>query len=135
MKETFYVKRGRKYVPVREYDNNLMCSVAEGVYVVVVSPGATSWKVAVQPERIPVIAAIQEHRDEIADKIMEVTKAEFTNKKPTKKEILAWEAYCDVLGNGAPLTVSRPSAMEILNRIESLLVSATEKLKLPMQRD
>ena len=37
--ETFYIKRGRRYVPVREYDAMLQNALPHGSYVTVVKPG------------------------------------------------------------------------------------------------
>jgi hypothetical protein len=39
MKETFYRKRGRRYVPVNEYDQELLDSFPQGTHLVMCYPG------------------------------------------------------------------------------------------------
>jgi hypothetical protein len=57
MKKIYYVKEGRKYVPVAEYDNDLMDSFHKGNHLVMVYPGGTSRRFNVEPALAPMIAA------------------------------------------------------------------------------
>ena len=55
--ETFYIKRGRRYIPVREYDGMLQDALPHGSYVTVVRPGASVQRWAIDPAYAPMIAA------------------------------------------------------------------------------
>lgn len=56
-KETFYKKVGRKYVPVYEYDQELMDSFPKGHHLVSVIPGLQSTKYHIDPALAPMVAA------------------------------------------------------------------------------
>lgn len=57
MKKIFYEKIGRKYVPVAEYDNDLMDSFTKGNHLVMSYPGGVSRRYNVDPALAPMIAA------------------------------------------------------------------------------
>ena len=57
MKKTYYEKRGRRYVPVAEYDNDWMDSFPEGNHLIVCRPGSVSRRYDVDPALAPMIAA------------------------------------------------------------------------------
>ena len=42
MKKIYYEKKGRRYVPVAEYDNDFMDSLTKGTHLVMSYPGGTS---------------------------------------------------------------------------------------------
>jgi hypothetical protein len=57
MKKIFYEKVGRRYVPVAEYDNDLMDSFTKGNHLVMSYPGGTSRKFNIEPNYAAMIAA------------------------------------------------------------------------------
>ena len=57
MKKTYYEKRGRRYVPVREYDNDWMDSFPEGNHLIVCRPGSVNHRQRIDPALAPMIAA------------------------------------------------------------------------------
>lgn len=57
MKKTYYEKRGRRYVPVAEYDNDWMDSFPEGNHLIVCRPGSVSRRYRIEPDLAPMIAA------------------------------------------------------------------------------
>lgn len=57
MKKIYYIKEGRKYVPVAEYDSDLMDSFPKGNHLVSVYPGGSSRKYNIDPNYAALIAA------------------------------------------------------------------------------
>ena len=57
MKKTYYEKRGRRYVPVAEYNNDWMDSFPEGNHLIVCRPGSVSHRQRIDPALAPMIAA------------------------------------------------------------------------------
>ena len=57
MKKIYYEKRGRRYVPVSEYDNDLVDSFSKGTHLVMVYPGGASRRYNIDPNYAAMIAA------------------------------------------------------------------------------
>jgi hypothetical protein len=82
MKQIFYKKQGRRYVPVSEYDNEVMDAFPRGDHLVSVRPGCTSRRYHIQPSLAPMIAAGLYAEDAICRKIQEATEL-----RPMDREI------------------------------------------------
>ena len=57
MKKIYYEKHGRRYIPVSEYDNDLMDSFSKGTHLVMVYPGGASRRYNIDPNYATMIAA------------------------------------------------------------------------------
>ena len=57
MKKIYYEKRGRRYVPIAEYDSTYLDSFTKGAHLVMCYPGGTSRKLNINPAYAPMIAA------------------------------------------------------------------------------
>ena len=57
MKKIFYEKVGRKYVPISEYDSNLMDGYSYGTHLLMVYPGGASRRYNIDPNYAAMIAA------------------------------------------------------------------------------
>ncbi len=57
MKKIYYEKKGRRYVPVAEYDGDFMDSFHKGNHLLMVYPGGTSRRYNIDPALAPMIAA------------------------------------------------------------------------------
>ena len=57
MKKIYYEKRGRRYIPVSEYDNDLMDSFSKGTHLVMVYPGGASRRYNIDPNYAAMMAA------------------------------------------------------------------------------
>ena len=57
MKKIYYIKDGRKYIPVAEYDDDLMSSFPKGIHIVMSYPGGQSTRYGIDPAFAPMIAA------------------------------------------------------------------------------
>lgn len=78
----FYKKVGRRYVPVSEYDNELLDSFPKGNHLVSVYPGGGSRRYNIDPNYAAMIAAGRVAEDAITRKIQEATEL-----RPLKREI------------------------------------------------
>lgn len=72
-KKIFYEKVGRKYVPVAEYDNEMLDSFPKGNHLVMCYPGGSSRRFNIDPAYAPMIAAGRVAEDAISKHIMEVS--------------------------------------------------------------
>ena len=77
MKETYYIKVGKRYKPVREYDSQLMDSFPEGCHLVVSFPGTTSYLYNIKPDMAALEAAfrVAVETGKITDEIRKVCEA------------------------------------------------------------
>lgn len=66
MKKVYYIKEGRKYVPVAEYDSDLLDSFPKGNHLVSVYPGGSSRKFNIDPNYAALIAAARVAEDAIS---------------------------------------------------------------------
>ena len=57
MKETYYVKKGRKYIPISEYDSEISQSIKYGTHLVVNHLGTRMYTYDVEPDHAAMIAA------------------------------------------------------------------------------
>lgn len=110
-KEIFYVKRGRKYEPVHEYDQTLMDSFPKGTHIVMCYPGGQSTRYNIDPAYAPMIAAGRLAEDAISKAIMKASDLRPKNKPITQEQKDAWENLVRVFGEEARY-LEWPSARE-----------------------
>jgi hypothetical protein len=105
MKKTFYEKVGRRYVPVSEYDNELIDSYWKGSTLIVSKPGSTIRKYDVDPAFAPMAAAGIYAQDKISQAIMqasEIRMQEKDRKRPlTVSQKDAWDNLVKEFGDSA----------------------------------
>lgn len=101
MKKLFYIKEGRKYVPVSEYDSDLLDAFTKGTHMVQVYPGGSSRRYNIEPAYAPMIAAGRVCEDAISRVIMEHSALRVPEKhKPlTEEQRTAWEAFNRAMGD------------------------------------
>lgn len=100
MKKVFYEKKGRKYVPVSEYDSDLLDAFSKGDHLVSIYPGGSSRRYNIDPAFAPLIAAGRYAEDAISKHIMEVSALRTPERKRplTQKQIKAWEDLTEAMG-------------------------------------
>ena len=127
--ETFYVKRGRRYVPVRAYDNMLQDSLPHGAYVTVVKPGHSISRYAIDPAYAPMIAAgivAREAMIKVMVKAAEVRLGQ--GRRPmTKEQSQAWENLIKVFGPDAR-QLEYPNVGDVTQAGVDAMVAEAEKL-------
>lgn len=90
MKEIFYKKAGRRYVPVSEYDSELMSAFPRGAHLVMSYPGGRSTRYNVDVAYAPMIAASRVAEDTIARAIMNASEMRPHKTPVTEAQAKAW---------------------------------------------
>lgn len=91
MKKIYYEKQGRRYVPVAEYDNDLLDSFSKGTHLVMVYPGGSSRRYNVDPNYAAMIAAGRIAEDAICNAISKQSELRPHRKPLTESQKAAWE--------------------------------------------
>ena len=100
MKEIFYKKVGRKYVPVSEYDSNLVDALPKGTHIIMSYPGGQSTRYNIDPAYAAMIAAGRVAEDAISRSIMEQSAMRVNkNRQLTPEQHVAWNALAATLGD------------------------------------
>ena len=82
MNKIFYEKIGRRYVPVKEYDSDLMHSFPKGTHLVMSFPGGQSRRYNIDPDYAGLIAASR-----VAEDVMSKAMQKASELKPQKTPI------------------------------------------------
>lgn len=116
MKKIFYEKIGRKYVPVREYDNDYMDSFPRGAHLIICQPGSTSRKFNIDPNYAALIAAGHVAEDALAKALVKAGELRMQRtdreQKMTPEQKAAWENLVKEFGDSAK-QLEWPSAREV----------------------
>jgi hypothetical protein len=91
MKKIYYEKKGRRYVPVAEYDNDFMDSFAKGNHLVMIYPGGKSTRYNIDPALAPMIAAGRLAEDAICKSIQKASELRPKKTPLTPGQRAAWE--------------------------------------------
>lgn len=127
-KKIYYEKQGRKYVPVREYDSDLMDSFPAGTHLVMCYPGGTSRRYNIDPALAPMIAAGRYCEDAIARAIMRAHEVRpYQNQVLTPEERAAWDNLITVMPDKGRY-LEWPSAREVADA--AVKTMADEALKM-----
>ncbi len=101
MKKIFYEKVGRRYVPVSEYDSNLIDSFRKGNHLVMTYPGGQSRMYNIDPDFASMIAAGRYARDAMAvaiRKAAEMHHDQTAYRALEPEQLAAWENFKEVMG-------------------------------------
>ena len=112
MKKIFYEKVGRRYVPVMEYDNELLDSFSKGTHLVMTYPGGQSRRYNVDPNYAAMIAAGRVAEDAMCSAMIKADEVQPSRKALTEKERAAWENLIEVWGDEAR-SLRRPAIRDI----------------------
>jgi len=93
MKKLFYIKKGRRYVPVSEYDSELLDAFPKGNHLVMSYPGGASRRFDIDPALAPMIAAGRFAEDAICRKIQEATELRPMNREIDAETHRKWKAF------------------------------------------
>lgn len=97
MKKIFYEKRGRRYVPVAEYDNDWMDSFPKGNHLIMCYPGGVSRRFRIDPAYAPMIAAGRVAEDAISRRIQQETELRPTNREIDKETQRKWKKFISTI--------------------------------------
>lgn len=116
MKKVYYEKRGRRYVPVAEYDNEYLDSFPKGSHLVMVYPGGQSRRFNIDPNYAALIAAGRVAEDAIANAVVRAGELRLQRqdreRRLTEGQKAAWENLVKEFGDSAK-QLEWPSAREV----------------------
>ena len=101
MKKIFYEKVGRRYVPVMEYDNELIDAFPKGTHIVMSYPGGQSRRYNIDPNYAAMIAAGRVAEDAICSAMIKADEVQPARKALTEAERDAWNNLIAVWGDEA----------------------------------
>lgn len=131
----FYVKRGRRYIPVREYDRELMESMHYGTHLVEVTPSGGSRRYGVKPEHAPLIAAAQDSIEELTKALVRLSDLRPSRAVITPEQKQAWENLSRAFGDDRHL-LQWPSIREVVEQfLQHLIEGAEENLSNPAVKE
>ena len=105
MKKIYYEKVGRRYVPVAEYDNELLDSFSKGNHLVMCYPGGTSRRFNIDPNYAAMIAAGRVAENAICDALRKSSEMKPQRTRITPGQTKAWEKLAKEFGEDlCPLT-------------------------------
>jgi len=99
MKKIYYIKEGRKYVPVSEYDSDLLNSFPKGTHIVISYPGGKSTRYNIDPAYAPMIAAGRVAEDAICRAISKASELRPQQTPITLGQKKAWEKLAKEFGS------------------------------------
>lgn len=132
MKKIYYEKVGRKYVPVAEYDNELLDSFTHGNHLVMCYPGGSTRRYNIKPALAPMIAAGRFAEDIMSSAVVKASEMRPHNKPVTPAQQRAWKSLAKAFDNDR-YYIEIPSAREIAEAgIKALELEAEKLLSHPM---
>lgn len=99
MKKIYYVKEGRRYVPVSEYDSDLVDSFHKGTHLVMVYPGGSSRRYNIDPALAPMIAAGRYAEDAICTAMAKASELRPQRTPITLAQQRAWKKLAKEMGD------------------------------------
>jgi len=126
-KTIFYIKEGRGYKPVYEYDQTLMDSFPKGTHLVDVYPGGSSRRYNIDPAYAPMIAAGRIAEDVISKALMRASDLRPHKAPITEGQRQAWENLVKEFGEDARC-LEWPSAREACEEAVKAMTVEAEKL-------
>jgi hypothetical protein len=105
MKKIYYEKRGRRYVPVAEYDGDFMDSYSKGNHLLMVYPGGQSRRFNIDPNYAAMIAAGRVAEEAICESMRKASEMKPQRTPITPGQKKAWEKLAKEFGDElCPLT-------------------------------
>jgi hypothetical protein len=135
MKKIYYVKQGRRYVPVAEYDSDLLDSFHKGNHLVMVYPGGTSRRFNIDPNYAAMIAAGRLAEDAICKAINKASELRPSKTPITEAQQRAWRKLAKEMGDEL-CTLYGPSTRDIAEAgVQAMQAEADKLMNHPAVRD
>ena len=132
MKKTYYTKKGRRYVPVAEYDNDWMDSFPEGAHLIICYPGGVSRRYRIDPDYAAMIAAGRVAEDAICQAMRQASELKPERKPITPAQLAAWHRLSEAFGseistlNGSSVhDVAQAAVQAMITEVDKLLSNPT----------
>ena len=127
MKKVYYEKIGRRYVPVAEYDNDLLDSFPKGAHLVLCYPGGSSRRFNVEPNHAAMIAAGRVAEDAMSRAISKASELRPKQTPITEGQREAWNKLAKEFGDELA-TLNINSARDIAEAGLKAMQDEAEKL-------
>ena len=98
MKKIYYEKKGRRYVPVSEYDSEYLDSFSKGTHIVMCYPGGQSRRYNIDPNYAAMIAAGRVAEDAMCRAIHRTSELKPQHKPITEGQRKAWNKLAKEFG-------------------------------------
>ena len=99
MKKIFYEKVGRRYVPVYEYDSDLLNATPKGTHLIMCYPGGQSTRYNINPNYAAMIAAGRVAEDAMSEAVRKASEMRPRSTPITTKQKKAWERLAKEFGS------------------------------------
>ena len=134
MKTLFYKKIGRRYIPVQEYDNELIDAFPKGTHLIMCYPGGQSRRYNIDPNYAAMIAAGRVAEDAMSQAVVKASEMRPRRTPITVKQKKAWENLAKAFGEEV-YYIELPSAREIAEEgVKAMQLEADKLLTNPTVR-
>jgi len=99
MKKIYYEKKGRRYVPVSEYDSEYLDSFSKGTHIVMCYPGGQSRRYNIDPNYAAMIAAGRVAEDAVCKAIHKASEMRPQKTPITPGQQRAWKKLAKEFGD------------------------------------
>jgi hypothetical protein len=99
VKKVYYEKVGRKYVPVSEYDSDLIDSFGKGSHLVICYPGGQSRRYNIDPDYAALIAAARVAEDAMIQSMTKASELKPKQTPITEGQRRAWKKLAREFGD------------------------------------
>jgi hypothetical protein len=99
MKKIYYEKVGRKYVPVSEYDSEMIDSFHKGTHIVICYPGGQSRRYNIDPDYAGLIAASRVAEDAMCKAMQAASELKPRQTPITEGQRKAWKKLAKEFGD------------------------------------
>lgn len=99
MKKIYYEKKGNRYVPVAEYDSDLLDSFGKGSHLVMCYPGGQSRRFNIDPAYATLIAAGRVAEDAMCNAIRKASELKPKQTPITEGQRKAWKKLAKEFGD------------------------------------
>ena len=131
MKKIYYEKKGRRYVPVAEYDSDYLDSFPKGNHLVMVYPGGSSRRFNIDPNYAAMIAAGRVCEDAISKALIKASELRMQRsdreRTLTESQRAAWEHLVKEFGDSAK-QLEWPSIREVAEEGVKAMQEEADKL-------
>ena len=128
MKKIYYEKKGRRYVPVAEYDSDYLDSFPKGNHLVMCYPGGASRRFNIDPAYAPMIAAGRVAEDAISEVIRKAGEIRPTVNPLNLEQRTAYEKLMDTLPERERYYMTYGSARDAAEAGVKAMMIEAEKL-------
>lgn len=135
MKKIYYEKIGRRYVPVAEYDNDLLDSFSKGSHLVLCYPGGQSRRFNVEPNHAAMIAAGRVAEDAICEAMRKASEMRPQRTPLTPGQKKAWEKLAREFGDGLAALTMGSARDHAEAGVNAMIAEADKLMSHPAVRD